>query len=307
MRYFKLENSANQMFDITTEEFLFHEIAGLGLEEENHFLRIGPLWRLESSAARQKPITGKMCFTDRGDTTPYEKFEYFGNFIASDPLYLCYWPHGLSGKVYRKRVRVSILEKSELNKYGVLDERIEFTPLTAWFEKVYAENHIDDDLDTATWIWDQGALWRDSFDGPLPPGGDRVRYRFGGESRSSVSLSCGENANGLTKLTIHGPATNPSWRQHVDGALVSIGGISPDKQLQLNEHEMLIVDNTMGDYTMTVLNSTTRVRRNVYPLRDFDKECFIKLKSGVNTISVVSEDGTPLKIEMEGHLYYATV
>lgn len=307
MRYFKLEDSANQMFDITTEEFLFHEIAGLGFEEDNTFRKVGPLWRLESSAYRQKPITGKMCFTDRGTTTPYEKFVYFGNFIASDPLYLCYWPHGLNGKVYRKRVRVSVLEKSEMNKYGVLDERIEFTPLTAWFEKVYVENHIDDDLDTASWIWDQGALWRDSFDGPLPPGGDRVRYRFGGESRSSVSLSCGENANGLTKLTIHGPVTNPSWRQHVDGALVSIGGISPDKQLQLNEHEILIIDSTMGEYTMTVRNSTTGVRRNVYPLRDFDKECFIKLKSGVNTISVVSEDETPLKIEMEGHLYYATV
>lgn len=307
MRYFKLENSANQSFDITTEEFFFHEISGLGLEEENHFLRIGPLWRLESSAPRQKPISGKMCFTDRGGTTPYEKFVYFGNFIAADPLYLCYWPHGLGGKVYRKRVRVSVLEKSELNTYGVLDERIEFTPLSAWFEKVYVENHIDEDADTASWIWDEGALWRDSFDDPLPPGGDRVRYRFGNESRSLVTLACDENANGLVKLTIHGPAVNPSWSHHVDGVLDSIGGINADKYLALGEHERLIVDNTMGESTMTVLNVSNGNRRNVYPLRDFSKECFIKLKSGQNTISVISEDGTPLKIELEGHLYYATV
>ena len=172
---------------------------------------------------------------------------------------------------------------------------------------MYAENHITEDTDIASWIWDEGALWRDSFDGPLPPGGDRVRYRFGNESRSLVTIPCGVNANGLVKLTIHGPAENPSWTHHVNDVLESMGGISTDKHLELGENEKLIVDNTMGEYTMTVLNVSNGDQRNVYPLRDFNKECFIKLKSGQNTISVTSEDGTPLKIEVEGHLYYATV
>lgn len=307
MRYFKLENSANQSFDITTEEFFFHEISGLGFEEDNTFRKVGPLWRLESSAYRQKPITGKMCFTNRGTTTPYEKFEYFSKFIASDPLYICYWPHDLTGTVYRKRVRVSILEKSELNEYGVLDERIEFTPYTGWFERVYAENVVIDDSDHARWIWDEGALWRDSFDDPLPPGGDEVRYRFGGETLNLATVVAENGINGLAKLTIHGPVVNPSWTHYIDGIRVATGGIDASLGLALGENEVLIVDNTTGMHTMTVRNYATNAIRNVYSLRDFEKKCFIELKSGKNTISVISEDGSPVKIELEGQLYHAAV
>lgn len=309
MRYFKLENGItnSEAFDITTEEFLFHDISGLGFEEDNSFLRVGPLWRLESSVLRQKPITGKICFTNRGGTTPYEKYELFVKFIGSDPLYLCYWPHGLEGKMYRKRVRVSVLEKSELNTYGVLDEHIEFTPYTAWFETVFAENHIDEETDKARWIWDQGALWRDSFDDPLPPGGDLVRYKFGSELSSVITLPCEDDVNGLTKLTIHGPVTNPIWTHHVNGILTATGGIGVYEQLVLTEDERLIVDSTTDTHTMTAYNTRTGVKRNVYALRDFDKECFIGLKRGINTITVISNVGNPVKIELEGHLYHATV
>ena len=307
MRYFKLENSDNATFDMTTEEFFFHDISGLGFEEDNSFQRVGPLWRLESSVYRQKPITGKICFTDRGSTTPYEKYVYFRNFISTDPLFICYWPYGLTGKVYRKRVRVSVLEKSEINKYGVIDERVEFTPYTAWFESVHAENVVIDDQDNARWIWDQGALWRDSYDDPIPPGGDEVRYRFGGESMNYISVSAERGVNGLTKLIIHGPAISPQWSHYVDGELISTGGIDPQETLQITENERLIVDNTTGVHTMVVRNLHTGEQRNVYSLRDFDRKCFIELKGGTNTVSVISEDGTPVKMELEGQLYHATV
>lgn len=307
MRYFRLENSANELFDITSDEFFFHDISGLGFEEDNSFRRVGPLWRLESTFYRQKPITGKMCFTDRGSMTPYEKFEHFTKFINSDVLYLCYCPHGLGSKEYRKRVRVSCLEKSEIIKYGVIDERIEFTPYTAWFERVFAENSIDISEDNARWIWDQGALWRDSFDDPLPPGGDLVRYKFGTETRNYVTFNTNNGTNGLTKLTIHGPAINPTWTHYIDGVLTTSGGFDDSPGLTLGENEILVVDNTTGVHTMIVTNTTTGVRRSVYSLRDFDKKCFIELKSGRNMISVISANGNPLKIEIEGQLYYATV
>lgn len=309
MRYFKLENSAAipETFDITTEEYFFHDISGLGFDEDNSFQRVGPLWRLESSAYRQKTITGKMCFTDRGISTPYEKYENFIRFISSDPLYICYWPHGLSGKVYRKRVRVSCLEKSEINKYGVIDERIEFTPYTAWFERVYAENVVIDTSDSARWIWDQGALWRDSALDPIPSGGDEVRYKFGGESMNTVSLNCEIGITGLAKLTIKGPAVNPSWSHYVDGELVSAGGVDTYLGLTLLDTESLVIDNTSGSHTMTVHNLVTGVKRNVYSLRDFDKKCFIDIKGGTNSISVSSADSSSVKIELEGHLYHATV
>lgn len=307
MRYFKLENANKETFDLTTEEFLFHDISGLGFEEDNDFRRVGPLWRLESSVYRQKNITGKMCFTDRGQSTPYEKYWQFISFINTDPLYLCYWPYGLAGKEYRKRVRVSCLEKSEINKYGAIDERIEFSPYTAWFERIFAENSIEESDGQAQWIWDQGALWRDSFDDPLPPGGELVRYKFGNETKNYVAFDVDAGTTGLVKLTIHGPAVNPLWNHYVDGILKTTGGMNNSPGLTLSESETLVIDNTTSFYTMTVINTATGVHRNVYSLRDFDKKCFIELSGGANTISVVSGDGEPLKIEMEGRLYYATV
>lgn len=307
MRYFKLENAAAipVTFDITTEEYFFHDISGLGFEEDNDFRRVGPLWRLESSVYRQKPITGKLCFTDRGSTTPYEKYAKFVDFVASDPLYICYWPHGLTGKMYRKRVRVSVLEKNELNTYGVLDDRIEFAPYTDWYESVSAENEMPDGTGTDKWIWDSGAVWRDSLDEPIPEG--MARYVFGLEFRGDVTLMCDKNIRGLVKLTIHGPAVNPSWLHYVNGVLVATGGIDVGSDLTLTEDETLIVDSTTDSHSMTVFNSSDRSTRNVYPIRDFDKKCFLELRGGKNTIVVSSADGVPVKIEVEGQLYHATV
>lgn len=163
MRYFKLENSASETLDITTQEIFFNEIEGLGFEEDNTFVSIGPVWRLQQRTVRQKPVTGKITFTAIGGTTPYEKYEAFFRFISKFPLYLLYYPHGLSGTEYKKRVRVSVLEKSELTLYGSLDCHVEFMPYTPWYTVSSYENIVPEDteIEHAGWIWDIGNSWRD--------------------------------------------------------------------------------------------------------------------------------------------------
>ena len=134
-----------------------------------------------------------------------------------------------------------------------------------------------------------------------------VRYKFGNETKNYIAFDVDAGTTGLVKLTIHGPVVNPLWNHYVDGILKTTGGMNSSPGLTLSESETLVIDNTTSFHTMTVINTTTGVQRNVYSLRDFDKKCFIELSGGVNTISVVSGDGEPLKIEMEGQLYYATV
>lgn len=172
MRYFKLENSASETLDITTQEVFFNEIEGLGFEEDNTFVSIGPVWRLQQRSVRQKPVTGKITFTAIGGTTPYEKYEAFFRFIAKSPLYLLYYPHGLSGTEYKKRVRVSVLEKSELTLYGSLNCHVEFMPYTPWYTTTSYENVVPEDTedDYTGWFWDIGNKWRDSDSG----GGDPI-------------------------------------------------------------------------------------------------------------------------------------
>lgn len=304
MRYFLLENSVGDRLDITTTEFLFHDIEGLGFEEEVEFRRIGPVWRLNSAKFNQTHITGKMCLTDNGDTTPYQKYEYLRGFISRAPLTLIYYPHGYGTTAYRKRVRVTSITKTEINKYGVLDDSIDFTPYTPWYEAISVENVPEEVDENAKWIWDIGYMWRDSENDPISGTGI---YKFGGESRNNIDIECTSNAKGLIKLSIFGPIQNPSWFHYVDGVLVADGGFSSVSQFELLDGECLTIDNTDGEFKMTVINLSTGVSRNVYSLRDFDKTCFFTLREGLNTLAVRSEDSTPVKIKVEGQIHYATV
>lgn len=303
MRYFKLENNDGDELNITTKEFFFHGVEGLGFDEEVNFRSVGPVWRLNASAFSQLPITGLLCLTENGSTTPYQKYDILRKFITQTPLIFLYYPDGINGKVYRKKVRVTRLVKTEMTEYGVLDCDMSFTPYTPWYEIQTFENIpevIDED---AHWIWDVGNEWRDIIEGES----DTPRYKFGGESRNVIDIDCDSNTKGFIKLTINGPALNPTWTQYVNGNLKASGGFDTSANLSLSENEKLVIDNTEGLFSMIVFNLSTNETRNVYSLRDFDKQCFFNLEEGHNIFAVASQDGSPVSIAIEGHIHYATV
>ena len=169
MRHFKLENSVGQTLDITTKEILFHEISGLGFEEENDYRQIGDVWWLNHTNYRQATVSGNVIFTESPMTLedengitvlddPYAKFRYFVDFISRAPLTLMYSPYGPIGteQTYLRTVRVSKLEKSEKNEYGVLDESIEFSCYTPWYTKIIKSIEPEEEgseEETTGWIW----------------------------------------------------------------------------------------------------------------------------------------------------------
>jgi len=189
MRYFKLENSSGSSFDITNEEYLFHDITGLGFDEDNDFRRVGPVWRLDSAEYNQMAVTGKILFSEEGDLTPYRKYVAFRNFIQKAPLTLIYYPHGFGTEPYYKKVRSAKLAKSEINEYGVLDCDIEFMPYTPWYTTSTYENIIPEDTETkyGGWIWDIGNKWRDSDSDEVDPIGT-IYYPFSQMSELSPSM-----------------------------------------------------------------------------------------------------------------------
>ena len=306
MRYFKLENSDGELLDITTTRLLFHDIEGIGFEEENTFVPIGRVWNLQKSDYRQTPVTGKLCFVEDEVTgkTPYTAYKEFWAFIDKTPLILLYYPNGLNTTEYRKRVRVSKLEKSEINEYGVLDCDIEFIPYTPWYKVV--KDIIDPEGESSAnggWIWDRGNRWRDSLDVDY----STYHYKFNGSYRRTLRFISDINGNGPVKLSIHGPLVNPTWTQYVDGELVSTGGLIENSPVTIDANEILTIDNTSGVYSMTVYNTETAIERNVYEYRDFNKPCFFTLRQGVNEIVINTDNNDAIKIEAEGHIYYATV
>lgn len=303
MRYFKLENSAGKVLDITTKQLFFHDIGGLGFEEENDFTAVGRIWKLNSSSYRQGIITGTMCFNQTEDKTPYTLYREFSSFISKTPLQLLYFPEGINGSEFRKRVRVSRLEKSEINTYGVIDSSIEFISYTPWYKIVKDIIVPQDASPNDGWIWDRENKWRDSITEDY----SLYHYSFNSEQRRTVRFLSDSDSEGTVKLSIHGPLLNPTWTQYVNGIRVATGGLVDDSPITIGQNEVLIVDNTGGSYSITVYNNETEVERNVYGYRDFNKTCFFNIKQGLNEIVIITDNDDAIRIEAEGHIYYATI
>ena len=307
MRYIKLKNSAGAEYDITSKNALFHDIQGLGFSEDGQYKAIGDVWVLNSVSSQQSPISGDICFGYEED--PYGTFNTFANFIRETPLTFLYFPKGLTGKCYRKRVRVSSLEKGELNEYGVLDCPVEFLPQTPWYEEVSRETKASEvDVDTPGWVW--GGTSPTSLPLVFEPSSDvtKRRAKFRGECIKFVQLESYTSKKNPVRLTLYGPLSNPFWSHYVNGKLVSSGGFAASQNVSVGEHEMLVIDNTDGKYSIKIYREDSdELLRDVYRLRNFNLPCFFYMQSGSNQFVISSSDGRVNKIKAEGHVYYDTV
>ena len=311
MRYFKLlKGDESGELDITTQSIFFHDIDGIGYEEDSEFRALGDVFWLNETSYQQGTVSGKLCFTEYGNDDPYVKYQRFISFIADPPLILAYYPMGINGEAYKRRVRVNRIGKTEKNTYGVLDVDVEFICYTPWYKEVSVSN-----LNAATventkgWVWggpnSDPLVWRNENEEGEEEQEGVTRPRFRGEVMSSVTLKNVETNNkNPVQLTIFGPATSPSWVHYVNSEIVSSGGFSSPVTVEADEK--LVVDNTDGEFTIRIFKDDGSVR-NIYALRNFDIKCFMYLQKGANRITVSSLDNHGVKIEVKGHVYYATV
>lgn len=360
MRHFKLVNNSGAELDITTKSILFHEISGLGFEEDNDFRQIGDFWMLNRTGRNQASIGGSVIFTDALDTelgdTPYEKYRNFALFIADAPLTLKYNPFGPiiestddTESYFRRTVRVSSLSKSEYTEYGALDCEITFVCYTPWYN-IFSDTLAIEAPDTTGdygWVWgervvyeDNQAIWHtvesvnplvfnttDTYvddngvwhiTGPSTSENQPKRPKFGYEP--DTGFNCEEldaSTDCPIKLTIYGPLRDPSWVHSVISAdangndveeTVSTGGFVQSANVSLEtEDDKLVIDGTDGNYKIYQINANgTTV--DLYSRRNFSTQCFVNFKRGRNRLIITSSSGdTAKKIDIEGHIYYATV
>lgn len=323
MRYVKLVNNAGVEYDITTKNALFHNIEGLGFNEDGEYKAIGDVWRLNSVSLQQSPITGDMCFGYEAD--PYQTYNGFAAFVRETPLTFLYFPYGIEDdeNCFRRRVRVSSLGKGELNEYGVLDCPIEFMPQTPWYKTVGADTGEKEmDVETPGWVW--GGTSEESIPlvfypepkrdeageiiEPIPDDPTKRRARFRGEYISSLQVESDTSKKNPVRLTMYGPIVNPFWSHYVNGDLVSSGGFSSSNNVSVAEGEKLVIDNTDGEYSIKVFRAdTNEFLRNVYRLRNFNLPCFFYMQRGTNQFVISASDGRVNRITVEGHAYYDTV
>ena len=311
MRYFKLMTISPTnpvVLDITTKDIFFHNIGGLGFDEDADFRSVGDVWWLNAVSYKQVAVTGNILFTDY-TSSPYTKYMEFMNFIHNSQMIMVYYPHGPEGVEYRRNVRLTKADKTELNEYGVLDVSVEFSPYTPWYQSFTTDNaykESEDLEDNTGWIWggpNTNPLVFEPTDLET-----QTKAKFRHEVLKHVKIDASTNNKNPVKLSIYGPITNPSWSQNVNGERISSGGFSASSNVVVNAGEVLVIDNTNGLYSMCIYNvESGALVSDVYALRNFNLPCFMYLQEGENRISVGSPGNEDVRIELEGHIYYATV
>lgn len=300
MRYFTLKNSASspETLDITTQEIFFEEVGGLGFEEENVYEPVGSVWRLSDSSIRQKPVTGKITFTEKGDTTPYQKYARFARFITKTPLFLQYYPHDITGQLYTMRVRVSLLEKGELTTYGALECHIEFMPYTPWYEVHHYENIVPEDTETkyGGWTWDIGNKWRDFDSG----GGDPIGAVYYPFSQMTETHPSGVDPDGIAIVHPEGDTTTFK----ISNAVSHIADFGKNFTIPPGCYRMeLLTDFGANSYPPTF--SITVLRNGIfYPIRQGTDAFLQPFKAGAHEENIWIDSECLFGIHLPRNLEY---
>jgi hypothetical protein len=299
MRHFRITNGNGDILDTTSEDILLTDPAGLGIERDTSFRRVGNRFITVSSRPKQLPFTGKIIFY--GDE-PYTQYYDAVKILSKPPLYLNYNPYGDFGvadifgtsNYYTKRCELSKLSKTELDKeYGCLSSDLELIPLTPWYIVRAIEVHAQADSNQT-----QHNL---KFPFKFP-----VRFGSSRPMNAQFDFTHSTMNEGPCRLRLSGPFSDPSWTHYVGSTPVSTGRLI---NCPVDAGEYLWIDNTTDPYSIYVgdQNGSTLIR-DVYQTSDFSTQRFITMQPGdINTIVFNNLSGESIDVRVEVHEYYESV
>lgn len=282
-RQFSLMNGNGEELDLLTTSLFLYKPEGLGYTRDDEYRRAGSRWILVNTHLEQNPISGKLLFFTED---PYARYFEFIKFTQVAPLVLIYQPNPLTSKVYRRLVRISKLEKSDINKEGYLECPIDFTPLAPWYRPF-------SDSNTSTW-WDwHWIIGRDE---------DSIKWY---KSPGFLTIESDSHMDSPCRIKMYGPLTNPGWRHYVNDELFADGTV----YVTVEQGQYLMVDNTEDPYKIVICDSSTdEIISNVYQKSGFTTERFINLQYGTNSIRYAgSTAGATNMMTVEGMIYYESV
>lgn len=292
VRKFILYNSINEPWDLTSDKInvpfdtddkyaFFHGPTGLGYERSEYYRQIGDRFVLVSKEVKQGTISGYIYFTPND---PYKKYSNFLKHCAQDTLRLSYMPDNVE---YFRYVRITKIEKGELDQYAGLNIGVTFTCMSPWYRSITVDIKPTTSSSSAKNTWP--LTWPHTWDS-----GEKMTIDIDSDSQMSSPA----------KLTIYGPATNPSWRHYVEGSVFEEGIVN----CIVPEGHQLIVDNTAYPFIIKVVNTETgELLQDAYQMSDFSTKRFLELQNGRNQIIVSSETGENTRIKLEAQLFYESV
>ena len=295
VRQFKLINSVDESYDITTVKALLTGPKGLGVKRDNNYRRIGNRFYLLSKRRAQEDFTGELVLTP---PDAYIKYNEFLAFCSKEPLKLQYRPidnydyymqrgaYPLLDFEYYQDVMIHTIEKGDLTKYETLECKISLTPMTPWYRMVVVSSSSDDN---------RGLIWEETSDWP---------FVWENDSGKDVLIKSDCHMDSPCRLSIPGPVVHPSWKHYVNGVKVSEG----DVDCTVPYGHRLIIDNTSEDRSILIVNSIGDVIYDAYQDANFPTKRFIDIQNGTNSIHVSGDDGSEFfNIKLEAMLFYESV
>lgn len=278
VRTVQLRNSRGDEFDLTTNKLLLHTLSGFGHKKSVNTMRIGDRWKLISSEIDQPSPSGTIAFAGEH---PYDQYYEFVRFCSYEPLYLLYNPQRSE---YRLNVVLSSIDKGELTQLGILSCNVTFTGLTRWY-KSYVSSRTN-----------TSAGENLKFDANT--GSAAFPINWGTDSNPAIIIS-DSRIESPCKLTIYGPASNPTWSVYRGDGKTLNGGIN----LVLAAGERLEIDCRTG-YSVRYYDASGELLGDRYQNLNFNQDNFVWITEGTNTISV---HGVNPKYRVDAMIQYESV
>ena len=264
VRKFKLINSEGAEWDLMRKDGFLYAPEGLGINQENEYMRIGSTYELIQRLSAQKAFNFTMVFSG------YDVYREFSRFIIYAPLKLAYMP--LNEWAYADG-DITVLEKSEINHES---RRLEC-----------------DAVFTATSLWYiPRAARRTSPDVESPKRYDYTYdYTYADAINGYIAVVNDSNEDAPATISIMGPVVNPSWYVSVNNEVVASGAITAT----VPRGNKIVINSKDGYLEVAEYTAENVFVRNLYQFTDFSRETFVLFPPGNSVLFISGSSDDPIE------------
>lgn len=264
VRKFKLINATGSEWDLMRKDGFLYEPQGLGIAQDNEYMRIGNTYELIQRLSAQKSIQFTMVFDS------YAVYRQFADFIVYQPLKLAYMP--MTEWVYCDG-EITALDKGEIDRStNKLMCDGTFTATSLWYIPRQARRTADDVPDAKKYDYGYNYTYADAINGYI-----------------NVINNSNEDAQGT--ISIFGAITNPSWYVSVNNNVVESGAV---KAIIPDGHKLVINSKDGQLEVAEYIAATDEFVRNLYQATDFTRETFVHFPPGNSVLFVSGSADEPI-------------
>lgn len=270
VRKFKLINANGAEWDLMRKDGFLYSPDGLGINQDNQYLRLGSIYKLVQRLAAQKSVNFTMVFSS------YAVYNEFARFIVYSPLKLAYMP--MNEWAYADG-DITALSKSEFNpNTRRLECAATFTATSLWYIPRAARKTSEDVENPKRYDYGYDYTYADAING-------------------YISVVNDSNEDAPATISIMGPITDPSWYVSVNNDVISSGSVTAI----IPAGDKLVINSKDGALEVAEYTTGNIFVRNLYQATDFSRETFCLFPPGnsVLFISGTSEDPIEAWVQIE--------